>query len=177
MSLVPVARYQSWTGDTATTTDRVAQALADAEQLIAEHIGRAFGTVAVTETLTVSRNGLLYPTRTPVTAVATEGWRLVSGVVFACDGLAAPGERVEVTYTAGWTTETLPLALVGEVCDVAFQLSRPAAVRATAGAAAVSNGDVSISYGGARPVGNRLDLVCPGATVRLRPWRWDAGPS
>lgn len=190
--LVDGARYQRITGDATTGTDDVEQALLDAEQAVAEHLGRitATGRAAIaygtyTEPLVVYRNGRVYPAATPIDTVQTPASARVDGNAVDVGGsvgtwnLFGSDPAIQVTYTGGWQaagvadgpTAPLPVAIVRAICQVAWRGTHPVQFPGVpAGAGSISVGDVSISgaTAGARSASLTANLgIDPGIAASI----------
>ena len=154
-TLVPEWRYRSVTGDLTTPQHRVLTALDSAVQLIGERLGRARDGDAgleLAERTERSRAYRLageydvryYPICTPV----------VGDIVIEPE--TAWGEwgysacrYAMITYTGGWTAETLPEKLRLGICLTAKKAAGASADLASdtpAGAKSVAVGDVSVTY-------------------------------
>lgn len=153
--MISVARYQSLTGDTASSNDDVEDAIVDAQALLEEYLGRPLEAIERTETMRPDRAGMIWPKATPL--VEAEGWTI--------DGLGLVGTRsawywgqddFDVTYTGGWSSpddvtpisEVLPTALQRDIAMAAYRLLHPTIAQLneiTPGADSVRLGDAAVS--------------------------------
>ena len=151
--IATVERYRDITVDTTSSDNAVTGALVDAQELVEEYLRRPLEEAERTESVRINRNGRVYPKVTPITAVdsdyeivghSVKGVSPGAGEVFEPYSEITP-PVVELTYTGGWTTETLPKTIEKEIVRTAYALLHPSPglVR---GAKSVSVGDVSISY-------------------------------
>jgi hypothetical protein len=182
-TLVSLAAYRRLTGDTSTADDTVTAALADAEKLIAEYLRRPLDRQERTERCRLYRQDsggfgagwAAYPSATPIDAEATTGYT-VEGVALVGVGpddgpwmygqYDSPGYAT-VTYTGGWTAETLPLTIAREIARTARALTTASATAVLAGAASVKVGDISVAFGSGGAAGGALDET---SQSQLRPY-------
>lgn len=165
MNLVTYVRYVAITGDTSTASADVADALADAQELLENELCRQLDSKERTERLRIYPadgyfpGGRVHPTVTPVTA-AEDYTILDDGTLTG----ASPQSGVfdfdaepyaEVTYTGGFTPGTVPACIERDIAWCAYRLVRPAEAAAVpAGAASVRLGDAGVSFGpGGAPAG------------------------
>lgn len=181
-SLVVPADYQRVTGDTTTAVPQVTAALDEALGLVQDEIGRTlvFGTYR--ETLLVYKNGCVYPTATPIStvvapnvdAVSIQGaaiylgyWNPAPAVTYGEFNAGVPPQST-VTYSGGFTADTLPAKLLRAICRVAFNSCHPAPlVGVPAGATSVHVGDVGYEGASLRT----LDPLDDGVKKDLRGFR------
>lgn len=156
-TLVPVATYQRLTGDTSTASPTVEEKLADAQQLVEEYLRRPLERDERTERLRLYRDGsgwAVYPKATPIDADATTGYTTSGAALTGISpddgpwivGSYEPGGYATVTYTGGWTAETLPLTIAREISRTAKALLTPAAAGVLAGASSIRVGDLSVGF-------------------------------
>lgn len=197
--LVSVSVYQVATGDTSTAASAVSANLAEAQELVEEHLDRWLESSERTETLIVRHRGLVYPRAMPVTAVAATsdaagdivhsgfGVRLTSSPeqLVALSDLATPryddttATTADLTYTGGYTSATLPATLRRALCRLAYALGQAPTYHgggtSPAGATSLSLGDASISWGAnrARLLGASavIDELVPGLSDSLTGYR------
>lgn len=157
-SLVTYAEYQRITGDTTTGQSAVNQALADAQQLAEERTSRTWSYGTYDETLLVFPNGLVYPSAVPIESVSIPAGATIRGHGIAVGSLgpwsdayidvpwSGSPRRLDVTYSGGWTVQTLPFTLKQAVASGAYRMLHAVALAGVpAGAKSVSLGDASIS--------------------------------
>ena len=108
--------------------------LTRAQRLISSWLRRPLDSAERTETLSLHRDltartvGLLYPAATPVTAVSSPSTVAIrTTAVLEVQSLPAstwpdPVTTVEVTYTGGWTADTLPEDLVAAIANLAVSM-------------------------------------------------------
>ncbi len=156
--LVTVETYRRITGDSTTAENDVESALADAQSLIEESLDRVgiLESAEHTETAVVVR-GRVYPLATPVTEAdytIRDNGRVLVDVDEFTNGLVVAGDtyeylpRIEITYTGGYTSATLPLTLAQAICQTAHRQLHPttAVDSSIIGAKSVRIGDASITY-------------------------------
>jgi hypothetical protein len=183
--LLNVEDYQQITKDTTTDPFVVAEALLDAQGLVEEYLRRPLALATRTARLRLYRadaidsgydgSYLVYPPATPVqsaenltvvspVAVAggfPDGGPFLQGIV----GLAVE-PYATVTYTGGWTRDTLPRTIRREIAQTARGLLAPNNV--PVGATAVRVGDTSVTYADAAAVGAGLS---PSSCAALRKYK------
>lgn len=151
--IATVERYRDITVDTTSSDNAVTGALTDAQALVEEYLRRPLESLERTEDLVILPNGRVYPKTTPITAVdddhEIEG-NAIKGVSPDASELFEPYSTVNppsvtLTYTGGWTTETLPKTIEKEIVRTAYALLHPSAAKER-GVKSVSVGDVSITY-------------------------------
>lgn len=158
MSLLTVARYRILTLDTTSADSAASAAIADAEDLVAEYLRRPLEQAERIETLPISRAGKVYPSATPVaelggddTGLTLEGDVVIgaspdaAGSAWLGSGDATP--HATITYTGGWTADTLPKAVERAIALAAHHQIRSNPALVPAGATSVRVGDVAVSYG------------------------------
>ncbi len=135
MAVVTPQQYRDRTGDTTHYWTEIEQWLADAQEIVEEALGRQLDLAERTETLPVARVsstcGRAWPAAMPITAVSV-GTITDEGEAVLVDlaDIDRPGWTVALTYTAGWTSETVPAAIGRMIIDVAAGRSADVAVPA-----------------------------------------------
>lgn len=148
--LLTAERYEIITGDTTTAASAVSARLDDAQGMLAAALGRSQITLGeVTETLPLSPSGAAYPGVIPVVA-APDGVVYRLGAFEGCpvDGGPFPDSRpysTTLTYTAGWSADTVPVPVEIDLAWCAWRLLHPTAPT-PAGATAIANGDASMTF-------------------------------
>lgn len=162
--LVYVATYRTVTGDTTTPSAQVETALDDALTLIQERLnGRVLPHGTYTETLRLSRSGVVYPGASPVVSVSDpsvaassiQGAGVYVGLFDSLpltDWSATIPPQVTMTYVGGYTidgasgTTKLPTTLRNAICRAAYNvLHLSPLVGVPAGATSVHVGDAGFS--------------------------------
>ncbi len=150
--VVTYETYVSITGDASTASSAVEEALVEAQALVEEELDRPLELEERTELLRL-QNGRIYPSATPILDAPftiDDGYSL-SGVYgdLVTGPLDSDTPRVLVTYTGGYTAETLPRRLREAICRAAQRHLHPSPLPADlpTGAEAVRVGDVQITYG------------------------------
>lgn len=169
--LITVERYRAITGDTTTAASAVSARVEEAEELLADELGRALAYGTHTETLWPDHEGTLWPSVVPIESAGdytVVGYGLTG--VFG----AATDSPTSVTYVGGWTVDTLPATIARDLAYAAQSLAPPdaggIATQIPTGAISVRLGDVAITYGpdGAPgPAGARA-VTWSRATLRWR---------
>jgi len=157
MALVTVARYRLITGDTTSLAASVVDAIALAEELLADALCRPLASAERTEKMWPDAEGRLWPSATPITAAGSytiDGNGLI--------GVFGPGwpdttGAVSVVYTGGWVERTanpgaanaLPTCIEADLAWVAKSLVAPdaSATQYPAGATSVRLGDAAVTFG------------------------------
>lgn len=149
--MITAVRYGEITGDTVTAASAVTARIEDAQELLEEYLDRPLESDEYTEELAPDRHGRLWPKATPIT----------DGGDYTVDGLALhaspfgwsgflDGNRVTVTYTGGWTAETLPACIERDLAWAAYRLLHPGAVASMSslpgGASSVRLGDAAVTW-------------------------------
>lgn len=157
MSLLTVARYRTITLDTTSYDYAITAAVEDAEAEVSEYLRRPLEQAERTETLPISRDGKLYPSATPLDAgsgdladLTVEGDVVIgaSPDAGAFGWLGSPTTpQATITYTGGWTADTLPKAIERAIALAAHHAIHTNPALVPAGATSVRVGDASISYG------------------------------
>lgn len=157
--LVSVTRYQAITGDTTTAASACLALIEEATEELEEVLQRPLKVAERIERMIPTRDGYLWPKATPiatVTGYTIDGHGLIGTRPF---DILAPGyplhqpAGVEVTYTGGWTDETVPHCIARDIALAAYVLGHPNAVGISApvGAKSVSVGDQSVTWVTAAP--------------------------
>lgn len=153
--MISVARYRSLTGDTASVTDDVEDAIVDAQALLEEFLGRPLEVAERTESMRFDRGGTLWPKATPL--LEAEGWTIAGlGLTGTRVGWFWGTDAIDVTYTGGWASpddvdpdaEVLPTCLQRDIAMAAFRLLHPqiaTQVQIIPGADSVRLGDAAVS--------------------------------
>lgn len=157
MSLVTVARYRTITLDTTSDPESVSAAIEDAENAVSEYLRRPLSSAERTETLPISRDGKVYPSATPISALGGDDANLtiegdvvigVSPDAAAFGWIGSPTTpQATVTYTGGWTAATLPKAVERAIALAAHHQLHSDPSLVPAGATSVRVGDASVSFG------------------------------
>lgn len=171
MSLCTYADYVHITGDATTASGTVALNLADAQEIVAEHLSPRileFGTY--TETLRIYTDGegyywtgRVYPNARPVMSVSVPAGATIRGAAVLDvtgsfpDGpfsvmlpTTDPYPILSVTYAGGWTStlnlpNTVPRKIQRAIANIAGVMARPAST-IPLGALSVRTGDVSVTF-------------------------------
>lgn len=154
MSVVTLARYRTITGDTASASGLVEQALADAQQDLEEDLDRPLDSEERTERLrlvSTERHGwVVYPSAHPVTDAGD--LTIAGNAVYGASPIGSPllgGDDpgfASVTYTGGYTSSSVPRCIEQDIAWAARARLHPT-VPVPVGATAVSLGDASVSFG------------------------------
>jgi hypothetical protein len=184
MALVAPGEYRYVTLDSTSTDGAVSGALAVAVELAEQITDRQFVQAERTERLRPDAWGRVWPSATPIVSVSSPANTRVDGAAVFTGwssllfpdrtlvGLSWADPTVEVTYTGGWTADTLPADLRRVLCELAFDLLHPdeTLTGVPVGATTVQVGDARLSTstpGGFDP----FRFVRPGLRARLRGWR------
>lgn len=159
--ILTVDRYRSITGDEDTAASAVSARIEEAVELLEEYLDRPLESAERTETLQPDRRGRLWPRATPISDGGTyepDGLALIGSSPTWTWGLIDPTTGVAVTYTGGWTEDTLPGCIARDLAYAAYQLEHPRALGTSeypAGATSVRLGDAAVTFGsgGAGAVG------------------------
>ena len=193
MAVVTVARYRLLTGDTTTDATTVSARIDDATEMVEEELDRPLELKERTETLRLDGDThgwatwRAYPRSTPIVSIPADvGYRIEDDVTLAN---ASPdtgywwswttcqeAPRSTLTWTGGFTSDTLPKKLESAICDLAAALTRASSGAAfvPVGASSVRVGDVTISYGSTSVTGGAgsgLEMYVPGLWDRIRRYR------
>lgn len=159
MALVTWARYVSFTNDTTSVEEDVETALGLSQSLLEEYLGRELESGERTETLQV-REGRVYPSVTPITeadAYTIDGNALSDASALFSDFWVTPrfvAPMAEITYTGGFTSATLPVALARAIANGAKELLTSPVSSLPQGATSVRLGDAAVTF--ALPIGTVL---------------------
>src|SRR5690606_23749562 len=123
-----------------------------AVELLEDYLGRPVELAERTEAMRPDRDGWLWPKATPITDAGDydiEGYGLV-GSHWGGGSIIDPAITVEVTYTGGWTDETLPACIARDLAFAAWRLANPTLPTAdvAANATSVRLGDAAITFQG-----------------------------
>ena len=178
MSLLDGADVFLLTGEI--ENDHIAARLDRAERLLCSELRRAsLASDDYAETLRLCEDvdgdalAVVYPTHTPVTAVATAGVSVRDTATLAVDEWPADDVlEIDVDYTAGWTAVTLPEDLRAAVAEVAVAMGAPRAdvPAVPAGVSSVRQGDAAVTVAPAGGV-SLVRRVVPSEVLT----RWRAG--
>lgn len=186
MDIVTVADYRVLTNDLSTDDPTVSARLEFAVGLVQEGCDRFLQLDTYTEQLWLHTDWVVYPHGVPITSVTTpsgaapvNGGYAITGsdVGLWWDPVVGPLELwrtdpfTTVTYTGGFTYDTLPPGLRLIICDVALALGQRAPALTSAAVQSASVADVSVSYGGGGTGIGSVDGVLPGTSVRLTAYR------
>ena len=186
MDIVTVADYRTYTGDMTTDDPTVSARLEVAVGLVGDETQRFLQLDTYTEKLAVQTGWLVYPSGVPIiTAVAPSGVQPMFGgyalggadATFWWDPVVGPLELWQydpfttVTYTGGYTYDTLPVGLRLIICDMALAMANRQPVLTGAAVQSASVGDVSVSYVTGGTGSGAVDAILPGVSGRLRRYR------
>lgn len=161
MSVLSVARYRVLTKDSTTAEALVSAKIDEAEELLAEALGRPLGYATRTERCWLDHAGWAWPTARPIASVVgyTVDGHGVPNVVRSGSDLLIDtcSNYADLVYTGGWEARDAETPHVGHelpatveadlaMC-VAWLLARVPDVSVHTGAQAVRVGDVAVSYG------------------------------
>lgn len=183
MTLLTAVRYGEITGDTTSVvfdSASVSARLEEAEELLEDYLDRPLALAERTETMRPDRNGWLWPRATPITdggSYVVEGAALIGGFASSV-GIFDASVGVDVTYTGGWTADTLPRAIERDLAFAAHRLlhATPPSSEIPEGAVSVRLGDAALTFGpgGARTTGD-TDSWWSARTKGYRYRRVDSG--
>lgn len=157
--LVTVDRYRAITGDVGTAPVEVSARVEEAQDELAEVLQRPLELDEHTELLIPTSDGRLWPRATPIvsaTGYTIDGYALRSSWIGNLSTLpfGTQPAGVEVTYTGGWTHETVPRCIERDLANAAYLLGhRPTADAIgidTTGASSIKVGDVAVAWSGGR---------------------------
>jgi hypothetical protein len=166
--------------DTTSTDEAITGALAEAQRLIEEYLGRQLEEAERTEELMIDRAGIVYPSAVPIASVSVPTGAEIRGHTLrglSPDDLVTDwpaGGTTTVTYTGGFTYATLPSTIRRRIAFEAYDLlpASSVVVAVPAGAKSVSQGDASITFGNQGAPGPPGSGELSGITIRtLRPWK------
>lgn len=182
MALVSVTRYREITRDVSTDEATVTARIEEAREMIEEALDRPLNNEARTEALLLEWDGawgyLAYPRATPITTIpGNSAYSIYDDVTLRSvppDGSPLFGTWVgslplkgTVTYTGGFTADTLPHKLERAIANLACAFGAEAL--APVGASSVRVGDVSVTYTAQSQ--EDLDVWVPGLWSRIRKFR------
>jgi hypothetical protein len=186
MPLVTFQQYVTLTGDDCASEYQVSARVERAVSALEERLnGRILTAGEYTETLQVGHDARVYPHAYPVTSVPVDAsyqidplsnaalrWVFPSDITFNWPediGLHGEPYWASVTYTGGYTADTLPVelgdAIVGLARSYGSQLSAQ-----LVGATSVRLGDAAVTYGSSGLSG--LDARAPGLGDTIRRYRY-----
>jgi hypothetical protein len=159
VTLVSADRYAAITGDNDTDEAAAEDALAEAQALLEEELGRRGlleddGTDKVERLLIRSDSSLgfvVYPTAIPITdaGTLTQAGAVLSGASpDSSPAFVVQSEQwATVTYRGGYTADTVPESMARDIAWAAYRLLRPAAMASVpAGAKSVRLGDAAVTF-------------------------------
>lgn len=191
MTVVSVSRYRVVTLDSSSHDYEVTARLETAEALVSEWLRRPLSRSQRTERVQVYPDGRAYPLATPLVSAAPEGTTVEDSATFlAVTPDAVPGwfgdglddhdpyrrPLATIDYLGGWVgrdeagsdSDKLPATIERYIALTACALAGSPDSGIPAGATSVTLGDASITFAGAA---DDLDVLVPGATRALKPWR------
>lgn len=152
--MITAARYAEITGDTATAASAVSARIEDAVELLEDYLDRPLASGEVTEALVPDRWGRLWPRATPVTDggdYEVDGLALLATPAWGWPGFVDPSSTVTVTYTGGFTSDTLPSCIERDLAWATYRLLHPSTVAdlagLPAGATSARLGDAALTWG------------------------------
>jgi hypothetical protein len=198
-SLVDTVYYARVTGDTSSDDSATTEALNDALGLIQDEIGRVLALGSYVETLRVYRNGTVYPSATPIASieapdidqVSIQGagvyigyWNPAPAVTYGEFNSGIPPQTT-LTYTGGYTADTLPTKLKRAICRTAFNILHPSSLAGLPGGVnRVQVGDVGYSAAGSTalrindPLDDSIRADIKGyRNPNFRGWQIDVAPA
>lgn len=159
-----VDQYRTITTDLDTEDYRVTAALVSAQSEAEQFCQRSFESATRTEVLRLYTNGRVYPKAFPIAAVIgmpgaiIDGWGVLLGYGYQYATGVNPfvsgfgsdtwawQPQITVTYTGGYSPDTMPQEVVRAVAQVAYDELHPVVMAGVpAGASSVAVGDVSVS--------------------------------
>lgn len=155
--------------ETAARCDRAERLLASLLRRPGLELAERTETLSIHRDLTGQAAGLLFPRATPVVAVSTAGCSIRSTAVIACT-TAPPGVQT-VTYTGGWTAQSLPEDLRVALVNIVRELSGDnsgGGLAAPAGVRQVSLDGASVTFDTATAAGLVQRAVDPATIARWR---------
>lgn len=168
--LVTYARYLAITGDGTSDPGQVEEALADAQALLEDTLRRPLESGERTERLRVL-DGLVYPAATPITDagdLTVEGDALTGASPSSLlGGVFDSTDHATVTYTGGFTADTVPACIERDIAWAAHGLVRPlVASGVPVGATSVRLGDAAVTF--AKPASGGVQVGWSPQTLRYR---------
>lgn len=180
-ALLSPARYTIITGDATSASATAASAIEEATQLLAEELRRTIDGVEAltegerTERLWLDQDRAIWPTATPVTVLpdgyvargnGIYGTAPSGGLSFLVEG---PDNYIDLTYTGGWTANTVPACVARDIAFAAYRIMHASAlVGVPAGATSVTVGDVAVGYGSGGAPSAATPHPWSAATLRYR---------
>lgn len=160
--MITAVRYGEITGDTVTAEVTVTAKVEEAVEMLEDFLDRPLAEAERTEALRPDRQGRLWPRATPISdggGYDIDGLALVGGSPFRF-GFVDPTTAVEVTYTGGWTADTLPACIERDLAWAAYRLLHVTApsTAVPANVTSVQLGDASMTFKGT------AGAVAPGDT-------------
>lgn len=152
--MITAIRYAEITGDGTSAASAVSARIEEAVELLEDYLDRPLASAERTEQIRPDRHGHLWPKATPITAAEgyeIDGYMLRGPGPFGLGWPLDPLTTVEVTYTGGWTTDTLPAGIERDLAWAAYRLlhpSSPALSDAPANATSVRLGDAAVTFKG-----------------------------
>lgn len=150
--MITAVRYGEITGDTESAASAVSARIEDATEMLEDYLDRLLAEDERTESIRPDRHGNLWPRATPISDggdYETDGLALIGGSPFGTSFLG--GElAVEVTYTGGWTADTLPSSIERDIAFAAYRLLHPPTLGTSEfpeGATSVRLGDAAVTFG------------------------------
>lgn len=183
MSLVAYPTYVRLTGDTASASSDVVEAMDDAVSLLDDVLNRTLTHGTHTEMLRVSPTGHAYPKAVPLTSVPASSdyefvnpyelrfvspaqdpdFDLIDWPYLDADGsYPATWPRRSLTVDGGYTEATLPFALKRAICLLAHKQVTDPTANSLPGSWSRSVGDVSESHTSASDAQTAIDAIVPG---------------
>lgn len=158
--MITAVRYSEITGDTESAASAVTARIEEAQEILEDYLDRPLESDERTEALRPDRHGRLWPRATPISEAdgyTIDGLALIGGAPFSI-GFVGSDATVDVTYTGGWTADTLPSCIERDLAFAAYRLLHPPTPGATdypVGATSVRLGDAAVTFGpgGAGAVG------------------------
>lgn len=150
--MISVERYRTITGDEDSAASAVSARIEEAQEILEDYLDRPLESDERTESMRPDRHGRLWPRATPITDggdYEVNGLALVGGTPFSF-GFIDPTTSVSVTYTGGWTADTLPSAIERDLAYAAYRLGHLPTLGSTEypeGAVSVRLGDAAVQFG------------------------------
>lgn len=147
--LVSVAQYQAVTGDTTTPAATVTAAITEATTFACQHCTRTFAFGHYQENLYVFKDGMVYPSATPIAQVVAPGdadiqgagvwvgWFFMPPLLPIWTGVVPPQSQLE--YWGGYSSATLPPLLARCLARLAWFICNPAVLTGLPGGVKSSN--------------------------------------
>jgi hypothetical protein len=150
--MITALRYAEITGDTDSYATDVTARIEEAVEMLEDYLDRPLESDERTEAMRPDRHGRLWPKATPITDggdYEIDGLALLSASPFAI-GFIGSEVTVEVTYTGGWTADTLPSCIERDLAFAAYRLLHPPTLGSSEfpdGATSVRLGDAAVTFG------------------------------